>query len=215
MGHLPEPFSQKEPFTTLPELGGIQVDSDKYPTLQRNAAQVKGNQQILPKPVIVKVAANGRPARQLLDSGSLGDFIPSTLADHLAVRHADLLDQPLSLQLAVQGSRTKVNTLNIINITNHDLILSTPLMYPWGLSLSFNPARVVIGSDDARPLRSSPDTNLMVHSMSIEEHAIQRARDEPRKYAKPLCKEMHETELPPLRAINHTIPLIDESQTYH
>ena len=44
------------------ELGGIQVDKHKYPALQRNSAQVKGNQRILPKPIVVKVTVNGHPA---------------------------------------------------------------------------------------------------------------------------------------------------------
>jgi hypothetical protein len=97
------------PGTTV-ELNGIQVDKNKYPTLQRNAAQVKGNQRILPKPIVVKVTVNGHPARALLDSGSLGDFMSSTLADQLGIKKTTL-DVPLALQLAVQGSRSKVNTV--------------------------------------------------------------------------------------------------------
>ena len=73
--------------TSMPiELGGVQVDRNKYPSLQRNVAQVKSNQRILPKPIIVKVDINRQSARALLDSGSLGDFILSTLADQLAVK---------------------------------------------------------------------------------------------------------------------------------
>ena len=85
------------------ELGGIQVDRHKYPTLQRNAAQVKGNQWVLPKPLVVKVTVNGHPARALLDSGSLGDFMSSTLADQLGIQK-EPLNTPLALQLTVQGS---------------------------------------------------------------------------------------------------------------
>ena len=85
------------------ELGGIQVDKSKYPALQRNAAQVKGKQRILPKPIVVKVTVNDHPARALLDSGSLGDFMSTTLADQIGVQRT-LLDSPLALQLAVQGS---------------------------------------------------------------------------------------------------------------
>jgi hypothetical protein len=57
------------------EVAGIQVDRTKYPALQRSAAQVKGNQRVLPKPIVVKATINGHPARALLDSGSLGDFM--------------------------------------------------------------------------------------------------------------------------------------------
>ena len=100
--HLPD-------FEDTVELGGVQVDRNKYLALQQNAVQVKGNHRILPKPIVVKVDINGRPARALLDSGSLGDFLSSTLADQLAIKR-ETLNTPLSLQLAVQGSRSKVNT---------------------------------------------------------------------------------------------------------
>ena len=90
------------------ELGGVQVDRGKYPALQRNSARVKDTKRILPKPITVKVLVNGKPARALLDSGSLGDFVSSTLVDQLAVKR-ETLDSPISLQLAVQGSRSKVN----------------------------------------------------------------------------------------------------------
>ena len=55
---VPEPEEEGETV----ELGGIQVDRSKYPALQRNAAQVKGNQRILPKPIVVKVTVDGHPA---------------------------------------------------------------------------------------------------------------------------------------------------------
>lgn len=163
------------------ELGGIQVDRNKYPTLQRNAAQVKGNQRILPKPIVVKVTVNEQPARALLDSGSLGDFMSSTLADQLGVERR-LLDSPLALQLAVQGSRSKVNavatiqlkyqginekrTLDIINLNSYDVILGTPWMHQHQICIRFNPAHVVIGSDESQPLKTGHDTKLMVHALS-------------------------------------------------
>jgi hypothetical protein len=40
------------------------------------------------------------------------------------------------------------------------------------------------------------------------------ARDELMAYAEPLCRKVEETELPPFRAINHSIPLIDENKVY-
>ena len=224
-----ESIPDKEPVEESIELAGIQVDRNKYPALQRNAAQVKGNQRILPKPVIIKVTVNGHPARALLDSGSLGDFMSSTLADQLGVRKT-LLDVPLALQLAVQGSRSKVNsvatvqlqyqeinearTFDIINLNNYDLILGTPWMHQHKVCIGFNPARIIIGSDEPQPLKMGTDTKLMVHALTPEDQSIEDAREELRRYAEPLCKEMSETDLPPLRAINHTIPLIDESKTY-
>jgi hypothetical protein len=211
------------------ELAGVQVDRHKYPALQRNASQVKGRHRILPKPVVVSVIVNDHPARALLDSGSLGDFISSTLTDQLHVQKKTL-DVPLSLQLAVQGSRSKVNyaasvrlryqgideerTLDVININSYDLILGTPWLYQHKVCLGFNPARVIIGNDESMPLKVSPDTKLLIHSLSMEDRRLEEAREELRRYADPLCKEVHETDLPPFRAINHTIPLIDEQKTY-
>ena len=211
------------------ELGGIQVDKHKYPALQRNSAQVKGNQRILPKPIVVKVTVNGHPARALLDSGSLGDFMSSTLADQLGVERK-ILDSPLALQLAVQGSRSKVNsaatvqivyqginetrTFDIINLNSYDMILGTPWMHQHQTCIGFNPARIVIGSNDSQPLRVGHDTKLMTHALTPEDQYIEKAREELRRCADPLCKEVAETDLPPLRAINHTIPLINEKTTY-
>ena len=97
------PREELEEDKSTMDLGGIQVNRNKYPMLQRNATQVKGNPWILPKPIVVKVLVDGHPARALLDSGLLGDFMLSTLADQLAVKKT-LLEVPLALQLAVQGS---------------------------------------------------------------------------------------------------------------
>ena len=187
------------------ELSGIQVDRNKYPSLQRNSAHIKDNSRILPRPVVVKVEINGHPARALLDSGSLGDFISSTLVDQLSV-HRDTLSPPLSLHLAVQGSRSKVNaratvslkyqginetrTLDIININNYDMILGTPWMWQHKVCIGFNPARVVVGSDIALPLKAGFDTKLMVSMLSPDERRIASVREELRQYADPLCKEM-------------------------
>ena len=142
-----------------------------------------------------------------------------------------MLDTPLSLHLAVQGSRSKVNaratiqlkyqginktrTLDIINLNNYDLILGTPFMYQHQICLGFNPARVVIGSDEPLPLKADFDTKLMVSMLdTLEEKEIETVREKLHQYADPICKEVNETDLPPFHAINHSIPLIDESKIY-
>ena len=178
---------------------------------------------------MVKVTINDQPARALLDSALLGDFMSLMLADQLAVKRSTL-DAPLSLQLAVQGSRSKVNSagtvqfkyqgidethpFNIINLNSYDLILGTPWMHQHQVCLGFNLACIVIRSDEPLPLKAGNDTKLMVHTMLLEDKAVDRACKDLRHYADPLCKEVHETSLPPFRAINHTIPLIDDKKTY-
>ena len=78
------------------------------------------------------------------------------------------------MQLAFQGSRSKVNarttvnlqyqtisevkSVDIINISNYDLILGTLWMHQHKMCIGFNPARVVIGSDDAQPLKIGTDS---------------------------------------------------------
>ena len=104
--------------------------------------------------------------------------------------------------------------LDVININNYDLILGTPWMYQHQICLGFNPVRVVVGSDTALPLKAGTDTKLMVLMMTLEEKRIDSVREELHQYAEPLCREMSETDLPPLRAINHMIPLIYELKTY-
>ena len=67
------------------------------------------------KPITVKVMVNGKPARALLDSGSLGDFVSSTLVDQISAKK-EILESPVLLQLAVQGSRSKVNTRTTLKL---------------------------------------------------------------------------------------------------
>ena len=78
------------------------------------------------------------------NSGSLGDFMSSTIADQLKVKK-EKLASPLGLQLAVQGSCFKINAgavvefeyqkikekcyFDIINLSSYDLILGTPWLY--------------------------------------------------------------------------------------
>ena len=73
---------------------------------------------------------------------------------------------------------------------------------------------MVIGSDTTLPMKLGADTKLMAHSVAFDSDKVEAAQEELRRYAEPLCKEVGETDLPPLRAINHTIPLIDENKTY-
>ena len=80
--------------------------ADTYPALQRNSAVAKDFKRVIPKPVVVVVQINGHPARALIDSGSLADFMSTTLAEQLDVPRIELT-KLLTVQLAAQGSRSK------------------------------------------------------------------------------------------------------------
>ncbi|KAF9535924.1 hypothetical protein CPC08DRAFT_609171, partial [Agrocybe pediades] len=103
---------------------------------------------------------------------------------------------------------------DIANVSNYDLIVGTPWIYQHSVCVGLNPARVVIGSDVPLPLKAGPETKFVVQAIDLANDEIEAAREELRKYAEPLCKDVSETGLPPLRAINHTIPLIDLNKKY-
>ena len=94
------------------------------------------------------------------------------------------------------------------------MILGKLWMYQHQICLGFIPVRVVVGSDEALPLKAGFDTKLMMTVMAPEDRHVESIREELRQYAEPLCKEISEIDLPPLRSINHTIALIDKSKTY-
>jgi hypothetical protein len=210
-------------------LFGTQVDRNKFPHLERNAATRKGPGRRVPKPIVVTVTLNGQPCRALLDSGSLGDFISSKTAVQLNLK-LQKLEKPIAVQLAVSGSRTKVNSytetrlqyqgideirsFDIINVSSYDLILGTPWMWQHQVCLGFNRARVVIGSDNPIPLTEGADSKPLISALQSDDEQIEHAREELQRAAAPLCRTVAETELPPLRVINHKIPLIDENKTY-
>ncbi len=211
------------------EICGVQVDRNKYVALQRNAAAPKGRLCTVPKPIVITVHINGHPIRVLIDSGLLGDFISSNIADQLNLKREEL-SMPLTLQLAVQGSRSKVNmqtrvqfkyqniredrTFDIININSYDAILRMPFMYEHQICVGLNPARVVVSSNVIVPARVGAEARLMAQTISISDEEVRRARAQLHKYAEPLCKDASSTLLLPLRQINHTIPLIDENVVY-
>ena len=151
----------------------------------------------------------------------------STLADQLKVK---ILNTLLGLWLAVQGSRSKINTMmeariqyqeidtmqhfNIINLNSYDIILGMPWLYQHSVCIGWNPARIIIGRGNPEPVQKGHDTKLMVHALGAEGQTIEAARTELQQRAEPLCQDVDETDLPPLWVINHTIPLIDESKIY-
>ena len=63
------------------------------------------------------------------------------------------------------------------------------------------------------PLTES-DAKFLLGIVDLEGNDVVMARKKLMEYAELLCWKVEETELPPFRDINHTIPLIDEEKTY-
>jgi len=106
---------------------------------------------------------NGQPAHALIDMGSLADFISLTLVEQLRLKCV-MLEKPLTIQLAVQGSCSKVNFgvrvrflyqrmdykryFNVINLQNYDMILGTLFLYQHRVLVGLNSPRMVLGSKE-------------------------------------------------------------------
>jgi hypothetical protein len=211
------------------EINGVQVPSGMYPALQRNSSTTRDFKRIIPKPVVVVVEVNGHPACALIDTGSLADFMSATLAEQLDVPRIELA-KLLTVQLAVQGSRSKVNYrtkvllhyqeisseryFDIINLQNYDLILGTPFLFQHQVLVGLNESQVIIGSRDPLPLKGSQVQVLELRAAEVLEEQIDTVRRQLYELAKPLCAKASETDLPLLRAINHQIPLIDPEKVY-
>ncbi len=66
----------------------------------------------------------------------------------------------------------------------------------------------------ALPMEGNNVSRLQSQAMMVSDDVLDQVHAELREYAAPICKTASETPLPPLRAINHTIPLIDEQKIY-
>ncbi|KIJ10563.1 hypothetical protein PAXINDRAFT_37646, partial [Paxillus involutus ATCC 200175] len=103
---------------------------------------------------------------------------------------------------------------NIINLQNYDLILGTPFLFQHQVMVGFNESKVVVGSDLALPIQGAQVQVLESRAADILKDQLDAVRKHLQALAKPLCAKASKTGLPPLRAINHTIPLIDPSKIY-
>lgn len=217
------------PILSALEVMGVQVKQGTYPGIQRNAAVTKDFVRKIPKPVIVVAKINGQPVKALIDSGSLSDFVSTTLVDQLKLKKNEL-EKQIPLYLAVQGSKSKISFgvtcafeyqsvktekyFDVINLSNYDIVLGTPFLFQHKVTIGLNPTRVIVGSSIPQQIKGENVASLSSRAMDIQNQDIDRAREELLEYARPICKVAMNTPLPPLRAINHTIPLIDEEMIY-
>uniref|UniRef100_A0A0W0GB85 Putative polyprotein n=1 Tax=Moniliophthora roreri TaxID=221103 RepID=A0A0W0GB85_MONRR len=210
-------------------IAGMNIEPKSYPGLQRTSSLVKAINQIVPKPIVIVVMIDGKPCRALIDTSSLGDFMSTQVADQLGVRK-QYLEKPLPLHMAVQGSRSKIHCgatvdfryqkiksvhyFDIVNLSGYDIILGTPWLFSHKVRIGLNPSTVEIGSDMKLPIQGENVSEIQSQNIVIEEETLEATWQELKEYAKPICKTAADTPLPPLRVINHTIPLIDEEKVY-
>jgi hypothetical protein len=177
--------------------------------------------------VLVKI--NGHQIRAMLDTGSMADFLSTTVVDQLDLQK-EYYAKPLSVQLAVHGSRSKINCgtranfqyqniscerrFDVANLDNYDAILGTPFLFQHKVAIGINPSCVIVGSDT--PVELEGPEVITVHSAAAEllNEGLEKLRTELRQEAEDLCTDTSKTALPPLRVVNHTIPLIEEHKVY-
>jgi hypothetical protein len=206
------------------------IDPEGVPAIERTTLRIKDKTRRLPEPIVINVKINGETIRALLDTGSMADFISTTIVDQLRLPR-ETYEKPLSVQLAVHGSRSKVNcgtTVNfqyqsidcnrrfdIVNLDNYDAILGTPFLYQHQVAIGFNPSRVVVGSSEPLEMKGPEATTITSAAADLLNQGLDDIRKELRNEAEDLCPDTSKTALPPMRAVNHTIPLVDESKIYH
>ena len=76
--------------------------------------------RVVPVPVVIRAFVNGHEVRALLDTGSMADFLSTTIVDQLKVE-TDVLAKPLPVQLAVHGSRSSINHCATVDLAYQDI----------------------------------------------------------------------------------------------
>ncbi|KAF9265210.1 hypothetical protein L218DRAFT_1021588 [Marasmius fiardii PR-910] len=122
-----------------------------------------------------------------------GDFVSSTFADQLKLKLIDLA-KPLPLQLATQGSRSKISSrvkvqfeyqniskhcyFDIVNLSSYDLILSTLWLFQHKVTIGFHDSKVIISSSQALPIEGTNVSQLSLRAMDLLDERIEAACQE-------------------------------------
>lgn len=96
------------------------------------------------------------------------------------------------------------------------MILSTLFLFQHKVTIGINENIIHIGSEDSVPIEGTNVSKLASHSVELVEEAIadvQKIIIES-VHACGLFEDTAKVSLPPLRAINHEIPLIDKNKIY-
>ncbi|KAI0731440.1 hypothetical protein C8Q76DRAFT_793505 [Earliella scabrosa] len=182
--------------------------------LQRNALSPRYFRRLIPEPVVVVVEINGHPARTLLDSGSLSDFMSTKLAHQLGIPTVELA-KPMLVHLAAQGSRVNVSSgckaqlayqnikesryFDIMNLLNYDLILGTPFLFQHRVTLGLNPTAVMVGSAISVPIEGKQVCVLESRAAEMYEENLEAARQHLRDYAKDIYTDAVNASITPYR----------------
>ena len=158
------------------------------------------------------------------------DFISTTVIKQLKIPK-EIYEKLLAVQLTVQRSRSKINCgttvqfqyqtidcdwrFDVANLDNYNPILGTLFLYQHQVAIAFNPSRVVVGSSKLMEMKGPEITTIPLAAAEVLNEGLDKIRRELRKEAEDLCSDTSKADLPPMRVINHSIPLINENKKYH
>lgn len=197
--------------------------------LEKTSMRVRDQARRVSKPIVVKALVNGKEVQALIDTGSMADFISTMVIEQLGLKKETYL-KLLSVQLAVHGSRSKINCgvkvkfqyqtvdcerqFDVVNLNNYDVILGTPFIFQHKVVIGLNPPCVVIGSSEPKKMEGPDVVTINSATADLLDNRLAKLRKELRAEADDLCPDTKKTALPPTRAVNHTIPLIDPEKIY-
>ncbi|KAF8238717.1 hypothetical protein L208DRAFT_1221567, partial [Tricholoma matsutake] len=169
----------------------------------------------------------------LLDSGCTSDSISPEFAMSANLK-AHESEEPVPLQLGTIGSHLKINFglftdfeiseiknthyFNVVNIDRYDAILGTIFMRKHGIVLDLERDEVCIKGKHLDTIIEGPNTFKQAHRHAMHPQPPKddtSARSEEWKHS---CQDILNgvpDKLPPLRDINHHIPLVDEKKQYN
>ncbi|KIK16507.1 hypothetical protein PISMIDRAFT_113200, partial [Pisolithus microcarpus 441] len=178
--------------------------------------------------VIVKAQVNGCEALTMIDTGSMTNFVSPAFATVAKLPTFTLASQ-LTLQLGCVGSHSKITHgsqmklrlgafmcdayFDVANIDRYDCILGIPFLRSHGVRLKFDTNTIEVGGISV-PAHTELDLSSSPQKYSDED--IPRLREGLYKKYEHRMKGVV-PKMPPLREVNHRIPLIDEGMryTYH
>ncbi|KAF8218887.1 hypothetical protein L208DRAFT_1185467, partial [Tricholoma matsutake] len=166
----------------------------------------------------------------LLDSGCTSDSIAPEFAMSANLK-AHELEEPVPLQLGTVGSHSKINFglftdfeigeiknthhFDVVNIDRYDAILGTVFMRKHGIVLDFERDKVRV--DDLNNVLFAICEDLADKAKSrgpLSKKDLPRLREEWKQSCQDILNGVPD-KLPPLREINHHIPLVDEKKKYN
>ena len=104
---------------------------------------------------------------------------------------------------------------DLVNLDNYDAILGTLFLYQHQVAIGFNPSHVIIGSSEPLEMKGPEITTITLAAADLLNEGLHNIRKLLRQEAEDLCPETSKTALPPMQAVNHSIPLINERRIYH